>query len=54
MTLRCPECGDNARVTVTFQLVSTDGPIDHVRIDCVSRHHFLMPTDWLCDQDETD
>jgi hypothetical protein len=25
----------------------TDAPIEHVRVDCLSRHWFLMPTENL-------
>jgi hypothetical protein len=23
---------------------STDGPVEHVRISCLNRHHFYMPS----------
>ena len=43
-TTTCPDCGALAEVTDRFALESTDGPIEHVRVQCVARHWFLMPT----------
>jgi len=43
----CPECGGAATVEWAFTLGSTSGPVDHVRISCPSRHHFLMPAEGL-------
>jgi hypothetical protein len=40
----CPECRAPAEITDRFALESTDGPIEHVRLQCVHRHWFLMPT----------
>jgi hypothetical protein len=40
----CPECAAPAEVTDRFALESTEGPIEHVRLQCVRRHWFLMPT----------
>ena len=39
----CPECGSIARVLDRFVLESTDGPVEHVRTQCVRRHCFLLP-----------
>lgn len=39
-TVACPECADAATVIDRFSLYSTDGPVEHVRIECVNRHHF--------------
>ncbi len=40
----CPECGRPAEVTDRHVLESTDGPVEHATIVCVSRHRFFMPT----------
>lgn len=39
-TVACPECGNAATVIDRFSLYSTDGPVEHVRIECIDRHHF--------------
>jgi hypothetical protein len=39
----CPECGSIAEVTCRFELDSTDGPVEHVRLRCLQRHWFLCP-----------
>jgi hypothetical protein len=39
----CPECGAIAEVLWRDVLDSTDGPIEHARIQCLTRHHFLLP-----------
>jgi hypothetical protein len=40
----CPEagCSSPAEIFDRSALPSTDGPIDHVRIRCLNRHHFLL------------
>ena len=43
----CPECGEAAEVVDRHVLESTDGPIEHVRVCCVQRHHFFMPVSGL-------
>jgi hypothetical protein len=43
-TTTCPECGAPAEVTDRFALESTDGPIEHLRVQCVRGHWFLMST----------
>jgi hypothetical protein len=40
----CPECAALAEVAGRFVLESTDGPIEHVRVRCLHRHWFAMPT----------
>jgi hypothetical protein len=40
----CPECGAPAEITRRSALESTDGPVEHVKLQCVRRHWFLMPT----------
>jgi len=46
-TTTCPECGAPAEVTDRFVLESTDGPIEHVRLQCAGLHWFLMSTESL-------
>jgi hypothetical protein len=46
-TTTCPECGAPAEVTDRFVLESTDGPIEHLRLQCAGRHWFLMATESL-------
>ena len=45
----CPEpgCASPAEVYDVYTAESTDGPIEHGRVRCLSpdRHHFVMPTD---------
>ena len=43
----CPQCGAPAEITDSFTLASTDGPIPHVAVWCVSGHHFRMPAEGL-------
>jgi hypothetical protein len=38
----CPECGSPAEVRSRSVWESTVGPIEHIRIECVARHWFLM------------
>jgi hypothetical protein len=38
----CPECDAPAEVRTRSVWESTDGPIEHVRLDCVRGHWFLM------------
>ena len=46
-TTTCPECGAPAEVTDRFVLESTDGPIEHLRLQCAGPHWFLMSTESL-------
>ncbi len=46
-TVCCPECNKEATVVDRFVLSSTDGPIEHLRIHCIDRHHFTMPAERL-------
>lgn len=39
----CPECGLPAEVRDRFVLESTDGPIEHVKTQCVKRHCLTFP-----------
>ena len=43
----CPECGQPAAITRRDTLPSTSGPLEHAHIQCVLRHWFLMPVEWL-------
>jgi hypothetical protein len=40
----CPECGGLADVLDRHVLESTSGPVEHVKIRCISGHHFFLPT----------
>ena len=44
--LPCPEpdCGVPAEVLYRTVLCSTDGPVEHVKVQCLARHIFLLPT----------
>jgi hypothetical protein len=46
----CPECGLPAEITDRFSLLSTDGPIEHVAVSCLSGHHFRMASEQLPEQ----
>ena len=41
-TTTCPECDAPAEIRGRWVWESTDGPIEHVRVECVRRHWFLM------------
>ena len=43
----CPECPAPAEVVDRFALSGTDGPLEHVKIQCLARHWFLMPVTML-------
>jgi hypothetical protein len=43
-TTACPECGALAEIVDRTALPSTDGWIEHVKLRCVARHWFVMPT----------
>jgi hypothetical protein len=38
----CPECAAPAEVVDRFDLPSTDGPVEHVKVQCLNRHGFTM------------
>ena len=38
----CPECGAPAEVRSRSVWESTAGPIEHIRIQCIARHWYLM------------
>jgi hypothetical protein len=41
--ITCPECGNAAEIQWRDVFESTDGPVEHAKVLCVERHHFLMP-----------
>lgn len=45
----CPEpgCPSPAQIVDRSVWESTDGPIEHVRIRCLNRHHFLLPVEMM-------
>lgn len=44
----CPECKAPAELLARWAWDSTDGPIEHVKIQCVLGHWFAMPV-WMLD-----
>ena len=38
----CPECGGPAQIEHRHVLESTDGPIEHAKIRCVTGHWFFL------------
>lgn len=46
-TTKCPECGESARVAWRSVLESTDGPIEHCKVECGLGHDFLVPVAML-------
>ena len=43
----CPTCGGRADVLWRDVFDSTDGPVEHVKIQCANRHWYLMPSEDL-------
>ena len=41
----CPECGAPAEIVDRFVLPSTDGPVEHVKLWCVTRRWFTLPAE---------
>ncbi|MGQ0575092.1 MAG: hypothetical protein ACT4RN_12935 [Pseudonocardia sp.] len=39
----CPECGAPAEVVDRFRVWSTDGPVEVVKVWCVTRRWFTVP-----------
>jgi hypothetical protein len=39
----CPSCGQPAEVVWRTHLCSTDGIVEHVKLQCLAQHVFLMP-----------
>jgi hypothetical protein len=46
----CPACGVAAEIEYRFFLPSTDGPIEHVVVNCAAGHHFRMSAAGLLGQ----
>jgi hypothetical protein len=46
-TTLCPECGALAEVQWREVMESTDGPVEHAKIECARRHWFLLPVEHL-------
>jgi hypothetical protein len=40
----CPDCGALAEIVDRDVLESTDGPVEHARVRCLTRHVFFLPT----------
>jgi hypothetical protein len=47
VVISCPECGSPAEITDRCLLASTGGPVEHLVIQCMRRHHLRMPADLL-------
>jgi hypothetical protein len=47
----CPACGEPAEVIRRGSVVSTDGPIEIIRVICLDGHSFLMNADRLPPRD---
>jgi len=45
--VECPACGLPAEITDRFVLGGTPGPVEHVKIMCVTRHWFTLPVEQL-------
>ena len=45
--ISCPGCGVPAEIADRFSLPSTDGPVEHVVVDCAAGHHYRMAADRL-------
>jgi hypothetical protein len=45
----CPQpgCTQPAEILDRTDLASTDGPVEHARVVCLTGHRFLLPTDLL-------
>jgi hypothetical protein len=39
-TIPCPQCAAPAQITERFWLDSTDGPVEHLKTNCVNNHWF--------------
>jgi hypothetical protein len=44
-SIPCPQCGAPARISERFWLESTDGPVEHLKIGCLSKHWFTPPAE---------
>jgi hypothetical protein len=39
----CPECGATAAIEERHVMESTDGPVEHAKVRCVTGHGFFLP-----------
>jgi len=46
-TTTCPECEAPAEIRGRSVWESTGGPIEHIRVECIQRHWFLISVDTL-------
>jgi hypothetical protein len=42
-----PECGAPAEIVPWAVAASTNGPVPHVRMQCVNKHRYLLPEAWI-------
>jgi len=47
LLIPCPECDVPAEITDRFSLPSTDGPVEHIVVQCAAGHYFRMAADRL-------
>lgn len=52
-TTCCPQCGGQAHVHRRAVLESTDGPVEHATVRCVSGHCFFLPVAMLAERPTT-
>ena len=45
--VECPACGLPAEINDRFVLDGAPGPVEHVKVVCVTRHWFTSPVDQL-------
>ena len=45
--ISCPGCGVLAEIAERFTLPSTEGPVEHIAVDCAAGHHYRMAADRL-------
>jgi hypothetical protein len=45
--VECPACGLPAEITDRFTLDGAPGPVEHVKLVCVKRHWFTIPSEQL-------
>jgi len=43
----CPACGSPAEIVDRFTLDGSPHPVEHIKLVCVARHWFTMPSDSL-------
>jgi hypothetical protein len=52
-TTTCPECEAPAEIRGRAVWESTDGPVEHIRVECVRQHWFLMSVQSLAEAHRT-